>query len=152
MSKAQQRGPGQSIGIDSKTVARSLVPWWVVAVVICGATLMAVGAAIALIRPEFLAPKGAEMTEAVRIYAGYLVSRNLAIATMLLVTLFLKARTALWNFMILTSLVQFLDAGVDAFDGRWMIVPGVLLLGTAFLAGAFRIFPRPMWRKAFRAD
>jgi len=58
------------------------LPWWVVASVIVGALLMGAGAAIALIRPAMLVTPNAEITAAVRVYAGYLISRNLALASL----------------------------------------------------------------------
>jgi hypothetical protein len=76
---------GLPLGMDSH------LPWWLRAIVILGALLMAAGALIALIHPALLVSPDAHVNEAVRVYAGYLFSRNLAIAAMLLVTLAIGA-------------------------------------------------------------
>jgi hypothetical protein len=59
-------------------------PWWVTAIVILGSLLLIVGAMIALLRPQMLLSPDQPVTPAVRVYAGYLVSRNLALVLMLL--------------------------------------------------------------------
>ncbi len=117
----------------------SPIPWWLYAVVIVGALLMATGAVIALISPAMLAPPGQAINQAVHVYAGYLVSRNLAIAVMLLTTLTMRSRTALCTLMVLTAIIQFIDAGLDIFEARWMVAPGVFVLGVLFLIGARRL-------------
>lgn len=107
------------------------------------AILMGAGAVIALVRPEMLVAKGADITEPVRVYAGYLVSRNLAIAVCLLVALAMKARNALPAFLALTALVQLLDSVLDAVEDRWPLVPGVLILGLVLAAAARRTWAVP---------
>jgi hypothetical protein len=42
----------------------------------------------------------------------------------------------LQGMMLLTSVIQVLDAVLDAMEGRWPIVPGVLVFGAVFLLGA----------------
>jgi hypothetical protein len=61
-------------------------------------------------------------------------------------TLLLRARRTLPGLMMLTALIQVIDAIVDAAGGRSTLVAGVLVLGVAFLAGAARLSPRPPWR------
>ena len=68
------------------------IPWWVGAVVVLGAALMAMGAVIALVHPAMLVSPGDEINSAAHIYAGYLVSRNLIVAVFLLLALGLRAR------------------------------------------------------------
>jgi len=58
------------------------------------------------------------MNSAARVYAGYLVSRNLAIALMLLAAWVTGARQALSGLTVFAALVQFLDMGLDAAEGR----------------------------------
>jgi len=152
MRKPTSFHPGEKMDSGSDTATGFLLPWWLGGIVICGATLMAVGAIIALVWPALLVSHGAQITEAVRVYAGYLFSRNLAIALMLLVTLFAGARSALGNYLILAAFIQYLDVAIDAAEGRWTLVPGVLILGTAFLIGASVIFPRPIWIHVFRRN
>lgn len=113
------------------------VPWWVSGLVLLGATLLTAGAVIALTKPEMLVSSGAPMNEAARVYAGYLASRNLAVAAMLLLTLFTRSRIALSSLLALTALIQIFDAAIDSAEGRWMIVPGVAVLGAAFLLAAW---------------
>src|SRR5258706_4524486 len=104
-----------------------------------GAVLMAAGAVIAFGHPSMLVSPGDEINGAARIYAGYLVSRNLTIAIFLLLALALRARGMLGTLVLLTAWIQILDAGVDSWEGRWVIVPGVLLLGGLFLSAAVRL-------------
>jgi hypothetical protein len=110
-------------------------PMWVRAVVVLGALLMATGAVLAFFRPEMLVSPHYEINGAVRIYAGYLTSRNLTIALMLLNSL-----------ILLTGFVQALDAVVDMAEGRWVIVPGVAVLALLFFLAAARLSGYPFWR------
>jgi hypothetical protein len=118
---------------------KKLQPWWVNAMVIIGALLFGAGGIIALIRPEMLVSPHVEVNSAVRVYAGYLVSRNVALAIMLVVTWVSGARQALSRLMAFAGLVQLFDAGLDAAEGRMMLVPGVIALGALFFFAAARL-------------
>lgn len=126
--------------------ARREVPGWVRAVVIVGAFLMAAGAIIALVNPAMLVSPRDAINGAVRIYAGYLTARNLTIAIMLLVALVFRARGMLNSLMLLTGFIQWVDAIVDCFEGRWAVVPGVVLIGALFLLASARVSGSPFWR------
>jgi hypothetical protein len=128
------------------TYEKSL-PWWVNATVIAGALLLGAGGIIALVRPEMLVSPHAEMNSAARVYAGYLVSRNLALAIMLFAAWVNGARQALSGLMALAALVQFLDMGLDAAEGRIALVPGVIALGVVFSLAAARICGRLFWKE-----
>jgi len=119
---------------------------WVTAVVVLGAVLMAAGALIALVHPAMLVSPRDEINGAARIYAGYLVSRNLTIAIFLLLALGLRARGMLNTLVLLTGWIQILDAGVDGWEGRWVIVPGVLVLGGMYVIAAARLSGYPFWK------
>ena len=121
-------------------------PLWVRAVVVLGAVLMATGAVLALVRPQMLVSPHDEINGAVRIYAGYLTSRNLTIALMLLAALALRTRNMLNSLILLTGFVQALDAVVDIAEGRWVIVPGVAVLAVLFFLAAARLSGYPFWR------
>jgi hypothetical protein len=123
------------------------IPFWVCVLVIAGALLSAMGAVIALVRPGMLVSSQDQVNGAVHIYAGYLAARNLALALMLTGLLALGARRALGNVMALFALVQLLDACIDCVEGRWTIVPVVLLLGVLFSMGAARLSGSPLWRR-----
>jgi hypothetical protein len=86
-----------------------------------------------------LAGSGADIGPAARVFAGYLVSRNMVIAATLLGASIVRARTALSVTLLLTALVQFLDAVMNCVEGRWPLVPVVAVLGILFLFGAFRM-------------
>ena len=118
---------------------KNALPFWIKAVVFTGALLFAAGAIIAMIRPEMLAPAHGEINSAAHVYAGYFVSRNLALAVMLFAALITDARQALSGLMILAALVQFLDAGFDAAEGRLILIPGVILLGALFSLAAAKL-------------
>lgn len=123
------------------------IPFWLGAVVVLGALLTAMGAVIALVRPIMLVSPHDEINGAVRIYAGYLVARNLAIALLLLALLFVGARRALGNLMVLVGFIQLFDACMDVAEGRWTIAPGVLVFGLIFLFAAVRLCDGfPFWK------
>jgi hypothetical protein len=104
--------------------AATPLPWWLAAIVIVGSILMIAGGLIALLRPEMLLPPHQEITQAVHVYAGYLVSRNLALGLMLLAALSPRARGSLSTLMVLYASIQFLDAVTDCVEARWAVVPG----------------------------
>lgn len=112
---------------------------WLIAAVVLGALLMAAGAAIALKDPAMLIGPHVEVNEGVRVYADYLVSRNLALAGMLIAALSMRALSALRTLVLLTAVIQLLDVCMDAMQGRWAIVPGVFVFGIIFLLVALRL-------------
>jgi hypothetical protein len=124
------------------------IPLWLRAVIFLGAFLIAAGGVIALVDPAMLVSPHDQINGAVRIYAGYLASRNLALAAMLLATMFMGARAALGNLMLLIAFIQIVDACIDCAEGRWPIVPGVLVLGIVFFVGAARLSGYPFWKRA----
>lgn len=139
-------GPKATLGAGLKKAAN--IPLWVTVLVIAGALLSAMGAVIALVRPAMLVSPQDQINGAVHIYAGYLAARNLALALMLAGLLALGGRRALGNVMALVALVQLLDVCIDCAEGRWTIVPGVLVLGILFSIGAARLSGSPFWRRA----
>lgn len=144
---ATQRHEAVEISVKPEASNESL-PGWISAIAMVGALLMGAGAVIALVRPAMLVAPNAEITSAVRVYAGYLVSRNLALALMLIVMLAMRARGVLGGLMVLTAFIQLFDAGMDALEGRWAIVPGVSLFAIVFFLGAARLNVRPLWKVA----
>lgn len=132
--------------------AKEVLPWWLYAIVIVGALMMGAGAVIALVHPAMLVSATSEINSAVVVYAGYLVARNLALAVMLLVMLGMGARRILSGLMTLTALVQILDAGMDSMEGRWILVPGVLVFAFMFSLGAARLSGHAPWKPAAWRD
>jgi hypothetical protein len=128
------------------------LPGWLPASIILGALLMAAGAMIALIQPALLVSADAEIKQAARVYSGYLASRNPAPAAMLLGMLAVRARGVLGGLMPLTALIQLLDAGMDGLEGRWALVPGVLVFAIGFFIGAARLSRQPFWKPAAWRD
>src|SRR5579859_4266791 len=114
---------------ENDAAAKVTFPWWLTVIVCIGAGLMAAGALIAMINPALLVDPHEQINGAVHVYAGYLTSRNLALAIMLFASLAMRERRMLSTLTLLTALVQFLDAGIDCLEGRWPIVPGVILFG-----------------------
>jgi hypothetical protein len=131
--------------IRSEQIPR--IPLWIAVIVIVGAALMAAGGSIALAKPAMLLAPGETVNGATRVYAGYFVSRNLALAAMLLFMLAIRARSVLSTLMVLTGFIQLLDAVLDILDGRWTLVPGVLVYAVLFLLGAANL-RRQFWRVA----
>ncbi len=115
----------------SKTQSPS-VPGWINVVVALGAGLLAVGALLALLKPSMLLAPGDPVTSGVRVYAGYLFSRNLALAILLVAALAGRFRASLPGMIALYILIQGLDAIMDCIEGRWAVLLPVLLLGLLF--------------------
>jgi hypothetical protein len=143
----------KSLATSTTLESNAALPWWVSISVILGALLMAAGGIIALLRPAMLVSPGAEINSATQVYAGYLVSRNLALAAMILVMLALRVRSLLRSLMVLTAFIQLLDAGMDCMEGRWALVPGVLVFAAVFFLGAARLSGHPLWKRgAWQAE
>lgn len=122
------------------------IPWWITVVVLLGALLTATGAVLAIVHPAMLVSPHDEINGAVHVYAGYLAARNGALAIMLIALLTLRARRALSNLMVLVALIQILDAVMDTLEGRWTLVPGVIVFAIVFLVAAARLSGYPFWR------
>lgn len=129
---------------------RPLSPRWVAPIVIPGALLLATGAVIALVNPAMLA--AGEINGSVHVYAGYLAARNLALALLLVVTLGMGARRPLSTLMVLTAVIQLFDAIMNCIEGRWPLIPGILIFAVAFLFGASRATGYPFWSLAAWCD
>ena len=121
-------------------------PVRVKAIAILAAVLLTAGASLALFDPTMLVGKGAQMNPAARVFAGYLFSRNLAVAALMAGALALRARKALGTLLTLTALIQFGDAAMDCYEQRWSIVPVVVFLGLAFLIGAGSALGHSAWK------
>lgn len=124
------------------------IPAWAYGVVLLCAVLTAMGAVIALEKPEMLVGPHAQINEGTRIYTGYLAARNLTLAGMLLVLLGMGARRALGNLLAVVGLIQIVDFVMDCAEARWTVAPGVLVLGILFLLAAARISGAPFWRRS----
>jgi hypothetical protein len=123
------------------------IPWWLSMTVVLGTLLTAAGAVIALVHPSMLVSPHDQINGAVHIYACYFAARNLAISALLLTLLIIGARRALGNLMVLVGLIQLLDACMDVAEGRWAVIPVVLVLGLVFLIGSARLSGGyPFWR------
>lgn len=137
--------------LDSSSVAvaakPSAIPLWVQVFVIVGSLLMTLGGVIAFVNPSMLMSPHDEITNGVKIYAGYVVARNLALGLFLPLLLVLRARRALGSMMVLVGFIQILDVIMDCIEGRWAIVPGVLVLGILYLLAAARVSGAPFWRR-----
>jgi hypothetical protein len=121
-------------------------PLWLTVIVILGAVLTATGAVLAIFA------SGEHLNTAGHNYADYFITRNLAVAVMLLVMLALRARRVLAALMILTALIQFLDAVTAIATGRLGLVPIDLIFAAVFIFGAARLTGLRPWlpRRAAR--
>jgi hypothetical protein len=147
MSELQSTRPAPLTNSLAPQSATNPFPWWLQTIVLSGALLMAAGALIALLNPAMLASPHDEINAAVHIYAGYLFSRNAALAILLVVSMLVRARGTLNTLVLLTVFIQFLDAAVDCMEGRWIIVPGIVVFGLLFLFASARLTSYPFWRK-----
>jgi hypothetical protein len=152
MTKPDDLKPVSQSGNRSAGANVTRLPWWATAIVIVCATLMALGAAIALLSPAMLIGPHANISPANTVYADYLASRNLAIAIMLLCMLAISARRGLASVLLLAALVQIIDAGFDCFEGRWTIAPAVLLLSLMLSAAANTVSRRRLYNASFWQD
>ncbi len=119
---------------------RSLWCWWLISIVTLGALLTAAGGLLAI------HPAGEHLSAAGQNYANYFLTRNLAMAVLLLIMLTLRARRVLIGLMILTAFIQALDAVTAAVTARLGLVPIDLAFTAAFLIGAAHLSDRPLWR------
>jgi hypothetical protein len=124
---------------------------WVSVVVILGALLFLVGAVLSKVNPTLLT-NNSPMTDTARVYADYTFARDLAIATLLLLLLLVRARRNLAGVMVLVALIQLLDIMNDLACGTLILIPGLLLFAVVFLIGAGQVFGRPLWQAATWQD
>ncbi|MEO8887927.1 MAG: hypothetical protein ABI301_03380, partial [Jatrophihabitantaceae bacterium] len=120
--------------------------WWLIGVVVLGALLTATGGLLAI------HPQGEHLNTAGQNYADYFLTRNLAMAVLLLLMLALRAQRVLTGLMILTALIQSLDAVTATVTGRLGLVPIDLAFTAAFLIGAAHLSTGPLWRGASWPD
>jgi hypothetical protein len=117
-------------------------PRWVTAVTCLAVLLLTTGAVVALVRPALLLAPGDGVGNGVRVYADYLVSRNLAVAAVLVAALAARARPVLAAVLALTALIQAIDLALDAVTARWALVPGLAILAIALALAAARLTDR----------
>jgi hypothetical protein len=125
----------------------SAIPVWARLIVMLGIVLLATGAIIAVVHPILLVSPQDQINQATHVYAGYLASRNMALALMLLATLIYRARRALNVLVLLIAVIQLLDIAMDFAEGRWAVVPAVVILGALFFAASASISGYPFWKK-----
>jgi hypothetical protein len=132
--------------------ARSF-PWWLSTIVVLGAVLMIMGGLMALLQPSRLVSPHDDINGAVRVYAGYFAARALVLAIFLLVAVILRAKVMLNTLLLLTAFVQMADAIIDCLEGRWIVLPGVIAVGSLFFVGSARLSGHPFWRiEAWRQE
>ncbi len=121
-------------------------PWprWVAPIVILGALLTATGAVTALLA------SGDHLNTAGQSYADYFVTRNLAMAAMLIVMLVLRDRRILAALMTLTALIQLLDAVTAAATARLGLIPIDLVFVAVFLLAAAQLSGKRPWHRTAR--
>jgi hypothetical protein len=147
MSEVQSVRPAPLTNSLAAQPATNLFPWWLQTIVLLGTLLMAAGALIALLNPAMLVSPHDDINAAVHIYAGYLFSRNAALAILLVASMLFRSKGTLNTLILLTAFIQLLDAAVDCMEGRWTIVPGVVVFGLLFLLVSARLTGHPFWRK-----
>jgi hypothetical protein len=147
MSELHSTCQGPLTNLRAAQLATNTFPWWLQTIVLVGALLMAAGALIALLNPAMLVSPHDEINAAVHIYAGYLFSRNAALAILLVASMISRSKGTLNSLILLTAFIQLLDAAVDCIEGRWAIVPGVVVFGLLFLLASARLSGHPFWRK-----
>ncbi|HEY7850244.1 MAG TPA: hypothetical protein VIC27_09280 [Ktedonobacterales bacterium] len=122
------------------------IPGWVAVIVIVGALLSLVGAAMSKLDPALLTTHA--LTDAARVYTDYTFARNLSVGLTLLGLLALRSRCALAGVMTLVALIQIFDVLDDLMRGDFMLAAGLLVFIIALLVGAQRLLGAPLWRAA----
>jgi hypothetical protein len=125
------------------------IPIWTRIVVLLGAILFLAGGILSLVNPQMLAGPHDQINNAVRIYAGYVASRDLALAILLVTLLLISAKRALSQLLALVSLIQLIDFIIDITESRWPILPGIAVLGLLFLVAAIRLNQNRPWNPKF---
>jgi len=126
------------------------IPIWVTAVVIIGALLALVGAALSKLDPALLTTHA--LTDAALVYTDYTFARNLAIGLTLLALLALRSQSPLAAVMTLVAFIQVIDVLDDLARGDFTLAAGLLVFVIAFLFGARRLLGAPLWRAASWQD
>jgi hypothetical protein len=136
--------------VQQRTSSRA--PWWVRLIVLVGALLTGAGGVIALANPAMLVGPQPQIGTAAHVFAGYFAARNLVLACVLLLLLAMQAQRALGQLLALVGLIQCADAVLDCVEGRWPIVPGVIVLVLLFLLAASKLCGSPFWRREAWTD
>jgi len=108
--------------------------------------LAAASTVLAAVDPALVVSSHAQITDPTRVYAGYLSSRDAAIAIALIVALALRRHRLLGAALAWAALTQFLDVA-GAVTGRWALPPG-LILRTALLAATSSRLSGARWSGA----
>ena len=125
---------------------KSANAWLPKVIAALGTLLLIAGALIALFHPVMLVSPRDEINGAVQVYAGYLASRNLAVAFMLLAALGFGAKRLLSYLLLLLSVIQLLDAVIDVVEGRWPVAAGVMVLAVLFFIASGSLSGYPFWK------
>ena len=123
----------------SERARNTPMPWWVAGIVVLAVVLMIAGAVIAVAKPAMMVGPHDEINNAVKIFAGYLFARNLALGGMLLVAFVRRDRGTLGTLLLLAAFTQLLDGAMDCAEARWTIAPGVIVLAILFFVAAAQI-------------
>jgi len=104
------------------------------------------------LRPAMLAGPGAALSPAAHIFAGYFAARSFVLACFLGVLFAIRAHRVLGQLLTIVGVIQLADAVMDCMEGRWPVVPGVIVLGVLFLLAAARLCGHPFWRREAWAE
>lgn len=124
--------------------------WLVRIVVVLGALLSAAIGVLGFLAPNsllaLLGHPGEQVTAGTRQLAAYVGARELAIAVLLVILLFMRSTRVLSAVMALFAASNALDA-IDALAfQRWAQVPGAALFAVAFAVGALWLVRQPASR------
>ena len=99
------------------TSRSTVIPPWIGVFVVVGGLLMTMGGVIALLKPSMLMSPHDEVTNGVKIYAGYVVARNLALGMFSAAAAgALRARRTLASMMVLVGMIQLFDGIMDCME------------------------------------
>jgi len=131
----------------SSTERSRLTRWLIGAVVVLGALVTGLTGVLSLVAPAtFLAltgHRGEPVTAGVRVFAAYAGARELAIAVALVVLLALRSRRVLPGLMMVTAGANAVDVVGAVAAGRWVQLPGAVVVALVFLATAVWLFTHP---------
>lgn len=112
------------------------IPIWTGAIAVLAAVAFGVGGLISAVDPALLS---GGTTGGDGVYIDYTVSRDLALAVVILCMLAVRAQHVLSALLLLAALIQIADLIQDAAHGRTILVSGIGVLAVLFLAAGTRL-------------
>jgi len=106
----------------------------------------------ALFGPQTVLAPGQHVNSAAHAWARYAAAYSTTLGLALLALLAIRARRILAGVLVQAAFAEVLLAVVAIIDHRWEQIPADIILLTAFVLAANRLFGQPLWRAAAWRD